>query len=85
MQKKKLISKEQQALIHLRWYQKLDKDLASLKTKVDNLDVNILKTVPSALSKLNNAVDNDVVKKLCMINWLSKSILLIIRYQAPVD
>ena len=82
---KKLISKEQQALIHLRWYQKLDKDLASLKTKVDNLDVNILKTVPSALSKLSNVVDNDVVKKLCMINWLSKSILLIIKYQAPVD
>ena len=38
-------------------------DLDSLKTKVDNLDVDKLKNVPANLSKLNNVVDNDIVKK----------------------
>ena len=33
-------------------------DLASLKTKVENLDE--FKFVPANLSKLNNVVDNDV-------------------------
>ena len=36
-------------------------DLASLKTKVDNRDVDKLKTVPADLSKLSNVVDSDVV------------------------
>ena len=40
----------------------LKTDLASLKTKVDNLDVYKLKTVPADLSKLSNVVDNNVVK-----------------------
>ena len=39
-----------------------------LKTKVDNLDVDELSTVPVDLSKLTNVLDNDVVKKLSMIN-----------------
>ena len=55
-------------------------DLASLKAEIDKIDVdriknyglkimkNRLKTVPVDLSKLSNAVNNDVVKKLCMIN-----------------
>ena len=39
-------------------------DLASLKTKVDNLDVDKLKTVPASdFIKLSNVVDNNVVKK----------------------
>ena len=38
-------------------------DLASLIVKVDNLDIGKLKTVPVDLSKLSNAVDNNVVKK----------------------
>ena len=38
-------------------------DLASLKTKEENLDVDKVKTVPSDLSKLTNVVDNDVIKK----------------------
>ena len=38
-------------------------DSASLKTKVDNLDVDKLTTVPAELSNLSNIVDNDVVKK----------------------
>ena len=39
-----------------------------LKTKVDNLDVDELSTDPVDLSKLTNVLDNDVVKKLSMIN-----------------
>ena len=38
-------------------------DLASLKTKVDNLDVDKLESVPADLSTLRNVVDNDDVKK----------------------
>ena len=38
-------------------------DLASLKAEVDKIDVDKLKTVPVDLSKISNAVNNDVVKK----------------------
>ena len=38
-------------------------DLASLKTKVDNLDVDKLVTVYADLSKLSNVVNNYVVNK----------------------
>ena len=38
-------------------------DLASLKTKVDNLDVDKLVIVYADLSKLSNVVNNDVVNK----------------------
>ena len=55
-------------------------DLASRKTKVDGLDVDKIKAIPTDSSKLSNAVDSDV-----MINWLSKSILLILTYQVLVD
>ena len=41
---------------------------ASLKTKVDKLDINKLIPIPADLSKLSNVVKNDVVKKLYMIN-----------------
>lgn len=53
-------------------------DLASLQNKVNKLDVD-----PVDLSKLSNAVDNDIKKKkrLCMINCSSKSILLVLRCQ----
>ena len=36
--------------------------LSGLKTKIDNLDVHKLKTLPPDISKLSNAVDNDAVK-----------------------
>ena len=36
---------------------------ASLKTKVDNLDLDKFRTVPADLNKLCNVVDNDAVKK----------------------
>ena len=50
------ISTEQQTLIDLRWHQ----------TKLDNLDVDKLKTAPTGLSKLIDVVDNDVLQKDCV-------------------
>ena len=46
----------------------LKTNLASLKTQVDKLDIDKLVPVPVDLSKLSDVVNNDVVKKLCMIN-----------------
>ena len=40
-------------------------DLADLKTKLDNLDVDKLKTAPTGLSKLIDVVDN-VLQKNCV-------------------
>ena len=37
--------------------------LASLKTEVDKIDADKLKTVPVDLAKLSNVVENDVIKK----------------------
>ena len=45
-------------------------DLASLKSEVDKIDIDKLKTVSTELSKLSNVVKNK--KKLCMINQLQK-------------
>ena len=41
----------------------LKTNLAALKTEVDNIDTDKLKTVPDDLAKLSNVVKNDVVKK----------------------
>ena len=41
-------------------------NLASLKTKVDKLDIDKLAPVPVDLSKLSDVVKNDVVKKNCV-------------------
>ena len=38
-------------------------NLAALKTEVDKIDVDKLKTKPTELAKLTNAVENDLVKK----------------------
>ena len=38
-------------------------NLASLKTEVDKLDIDRLKPLPDDVSKLSNAVTNEVVKK----------------------
>ena len=38
-------------------------NLAALKTEVDKLDTDKLKTTPADLAKLTNAVDNELVKK----------------------
>ena len=52
-------------------------DFPILKTKVENLDGDKLKHFPTSLIKLSNIVDNNVIKKLCIITCLLKSILLI--------
>ena len=39
-------------------------NLAALKTEVDKIDVDKLKTVPTDLAKLSNVVNNGVVKKI---------------------
>ena len=38
-------------------------NLAALKTEVDKIDTDKLKTIPADLAKLSNVVKNDVVKK----------------------
>ena len=38
-------------------------NLAALKTEVDKIDADKLKTTPADLAKLNNAVEHDIVKK----------------------
>ena len=50
----------------------LKTNLANLKTEVDKLDVDKLAPVPVDFGKLSDVVKNDVVKKMCMINWLQK-------------
>ena len=43
-------------------------NLAALKTEVDEIDVDKLKTAPVDLAKLTNAAEHDLVKKkLCII------------------
>ena len=38
-------------------------NLAALKSEVDKIDIDKLKTAPTDLAKLTNAVENDLVKK----------------------
>ena len=38
-------------------------NLAALKTEVDKIDTDRLKTAPTDMAKLANAIENDVVKK----------------------
>ena len=38
----------------------------NLKAKVDELDVDKLKTVPRDLKKLSDGIDNEVVEKQCL-------------------
>ena len=59
--------------------------LASLKTKFDKLVVDEIQIHSAGLSRLSHVLDNGVFKKLCMINWLTKSILLMLRCQKLVD
>ena len=42
-------------------------NLAVLKTEVDKIDADKLKTVPADLAKSTNAIENDLVKKLIII------------------
>ena len=45
-------------------------NLSALKTEVDKIDVNKLKTVPEDLAKLNNVVKNEVLKKLTLVQMI---------------
>ena len=57
-------------------------NLNNLKTKVDDLDVGKLKTVPKDLQKLSDVVDNNAVKNTksntlkTKVNRLEKKLLL---------
>ena len=42
-------------------------NLAALKTEVDKIDADKLKTVPVDLAKLTNVIENDLVKKLIIM------------------
>ena len=46
----------------------LKSNLASLKTEAEKLDIDKIVRVPVYLSKLRDAVQHDVLKKLYMIN-----------------
>ena len=50
----------------------LKRNLASLKTEVDKLDIDKLVPVAVDLSKLSHVVKMMLLKKLSMINWLQK-------------
>ena len=57
------------------------KKMACLKIRVDNVDLDKLKTISADLSKLNDVVDvkdNMLSKELCIVNWLPKLMLLIV-------
>ena len=41
-------------------------NLAALKTEVDKIDVDKLKTTPVDLAKLTNTVEHDLAKKNCL-------------------
>ena len=45
----------------------LKTNLAALKSEVDKIDIDKLKTTPVDLTKLTNAISNDLVKKLTII------------------
>ena len=47
-------------------------NLANLKAEVDKLDIGKLAPVPVDWRKLSDVIKNNVVKKLCMINWLQR-------------
>ena len=42
-------------------------NLAALKTEIDKIDADKLKTIPIDLNRLNNLVKNDVVKRLIIM------------------
>ena len=48
-------------------------DLASIKSKLDKLDV--YEPTPADLSKLKDVVKNKLLKRLYIINWFKRLIL----------
>ena len=66
----KQIYKMQQKLIHLNWKKA---DIASLRAEVDKLDIDELVPVPVNLSKLSNAVKDDVGRKTVYDKLVAKT------------
>ena len=56
-------------------FKNVPSSLRSLKLKVDKLSIDKLETTPVDLGKLINVVNNDVVKRLNMMNWLKNLML----------
>ena len=46
--------------------------MANLKTEVDKLDIDRLMPVPVDLSKISDAVKNDIVKKIVYVKLVAK-------------
>ena len=59
-------------------------ELASLKSEIDKIDVDKLETIPTDLNKLNDIVDKNTAKKICLTNYLKNLILIILRC-LPMD
>ena len=57
----------------------LKTNLSALKTEVDSIDTDKLKTVPDDLAKLSNVVKNDGVKKTEYNTLKKRSMLLILQ------
>lgn len=52
-------------------------DLTDLKSDVDRLDIDKVGTTLVDLGKVNNVVKIDAVKRLYMINWFYKLVLVL--------
>ena len=50
-------------------------NLTSLKSDIDNLDIDKLRSVPVDLINLGNVVKNILLKRLCVMNWVKKLML----------
>ena len=65
--------KTQQVLIHQNLLKRIY--LANLQSDIDKVDIDKIDTTPPDLSKPSNAVNNELVKRLYMMNRLKKLML----------
>ena len=50
-------------------------NLTSLKSDIDDLEIDKLRSVPVDLINLGNVVKNILLKRLCVMNWVKKLML----------
>ena len=50
-------------------------NLTSLKSDIDDLDIDKLRSLPVDLINLGNVVKNILLKRLCVMNWVKKLML----------
>ena len=50
-------------------------NLTSLKSDIDDLDIDKLRSLPVDLINLGNVVKNVLLKRLCVMNWVKKLML----------